>query len=56
VELGAAQGGLQPVQKKVVFKLLRVHAHQPYFGLEISGLCVQTLISAFSQILTNTVD
>jgi hypothetical protein len=42
--------------KKKVFKVLRIHAHQPYFGLGISGFYVQTLISAFSQILTNSVD
>jgi hypothetical protein len=59
VELRGTSGcaGWHPAgTKKVVFKLLRVHAHQPYFELEISGFCVQTLISAFSHILTSTVD
>ena len=59
VELRGTSGcaGWHPAgTKKVVFKLLRVHAHQPYFELEISGCCVQTLISAFSHILTSTVD
>ena len=42
--------------KKNGFQVLRIHAHQPFFGLGISGFYVQTLISAFSQILTNSVD
>ena len=56
VELGVAQGGIQPVYKTMFFKHLRVHAHMPHCQpdcrLEISSLCVQILISAFSQILT----
>ena len=50
MELRVAQGGIQPVQKKCFSSI--------HFGLEISSFCVQSqsLISAFSQILTNTMD